>query len=867
MKHLVIPGSARTVTLVVAAAIACTDPAQTAQSIAEPVILSGQCSAPSTTVVGSHTWGALRARVLSSAHVAIDQTDRSGRPFGATTVFDPPAAAFPEGAALAVGVASVQDQSSGLTVGLRMGARTVTVNITSPEDGVVRYEVVNWGGSPPTETTIAAPSDASEHFYGFGEKFNALDQSGNDVDVITSDHPGSKGDNSYKAAPWFVSTRGYGLHLDSTAESFFHMRSLNSSCYQVTNKVGALAFNFSAGPALPDVISHYTSYSGRPPLPPAFAFGPWLSSDVWRDGGEVRFVVQTMRALGIPGSVFVFDSPWEVAYNDFQFNMTQFGAGNSYPTPVVDASGNWSGALTTQLYPGFASLQDMMSFLRSNGYKVVLWLTPIVNTQSIDEGIAGQSTGKASTYDDGVAKNVFVHDSSGNPLLIDWWKGRGSPVDFTSPTARDWLTSQLAALVAQSGGVVGGFKTDDGESHGDASATSDGVYIPPSAQYADGRTGVLMRNGYALEYQRTVWNVLGTTGVILSRGGFAGTQAFPGGWAGDNASTFDAADGLPSVIIAGQSAAMSGYAIWGSDIGGYLDVGPITNPQRSAAEEATVEHLFMRWTQFGALSPIMQLHRQIGSGHQYAWSFGTAALANYRAHGRLHTSLFPYLYAYASKAAATGVPIIRPLVLTDQDDTATFVVRYVYHLGDELLVAPMLADNASRSVTLPPGTWFDFYSGQPHAGGSAITVTPAADQIPLFVRDGAIVPMLLDSPLSLNDASYVGAGGVSTPGGGLRVLVYPSTAGATSQFTMADGTTFSAAQASGATTVTITSAARTIELRIFGVQPASVTRDGAALPELDAATLDMSAEGWALDGQFVRIKVSATGGTTQLSAQ
>jgi alpha-D-xyloside xylohydrolase len=847
--------------VVVAAAIACTDPSQTAQSVGEPVLLAGQCSTPSTTVVGSHTWGAVHARVLSSAHVAIDQPDRNGQPFGATTIFDPPAAAFPEGAALASGVASVQDQSSGMAVAFRMGARTVKLEITSPEDGVVRYEVVDWGGSPPTETTIAAPSDSSEHFYGFGEKFNALDQSGNDIDVITSDHPGTKGDNSYKVAPWFVSTRGYGFHLDSTAESFFHMRSLNTSCYQVTNKVGTLAFNFSAGPSLPDVLTHYTSYSGRPPLPPAFAFGPWLSSDVWRDGGEVRFVVQTMRALGIPGSVFVFDSPWEVAYNDFQFNMTQFGAGNSYPTPVVDASGNWSGALATQFYPGFASLGDMLSFLQSNGYKVVLWLTPIVNTQSNNEGIAGQNTGKASTYDDGVAKNVFVHDSSGKPLLIDWWKGRGSPVDFTSPTASAWFTSQLSALVAQSGGVIGGFKTDDGESHGDTN-----VYIPPSAQYADGRTGVLMRNGYALEYQRTVWNVLGTTGVILSRGGFAGTQAYPGGWAGDNASTFDAADGLPSVIIAGQSAAMSGYAIWGSDIGGYLDVGPITNPQRSAAEEATVEHLFMRWAQFGALSPIMQIHRQIGAGHQYAWSFGTAAVDNYRAHAKLHTSLFPYLYAYANKAAATGVPIIRPLVLTDQDDTATFSVRYVYHLGDELLVAPMMADSASRSVTLPPGNWVDFYSGQRHAGGAAITVTPPINQIPLFVRDGAIVPMLLDSPLSLNDATYVGAGGVSTPSGDLSVLVYPSTAGATSQFTMADGTALSAAQASGATNVTITSAARTIELRIFGVQPTSVTQDGTALPQLDPATLDMSAEGWTMAGLFARVKLSATGRTTQVTA-
>src|SRR5438132_1098023 len=88
-----------------------------------------------------------------------------------------------------------------------------------------------------------------------------------------------------------------------------------------------------------------SSVGGRPPLSPPWAFGPWISSDIWRSGGEVRYAVTQFRDRGIPASVFVFDSPWETAYNDFQFNMTQFAA-----DATID--GNH--------YPGFTSVKELM---------------------------------------------------------------------------------------------------------------------------------------------------------------------------------------------------------------------------------------------------------------------------------------------------------------------------------------------------------------------------------------------------------------------------------------------------------------------------------------------------------------------------
>ena len=548
-------------------------------------------------------------------------------------------------------VISSKQIANGLGLTQALGTTQITSRLTFIHDGVVRYEVEDWGTAKPVATAVAALSGNGEHFYGFGEKFNGFDQAGKFVRTLTFDDPGNKGDHSYKVAPWFVSNRGYGFHLDSSAESTFDMRAGAPDRYVVTNLFGTLRVNIVYGPNLTDVLTRYTAYMGRPALPPAWAFGPWISSDIWRSGGEVRYAVTQFRNRGIPASAFVFDSPWESGYNDFHFNMLQFGK---------DAT------IDGVHYKGFGSLNDMMSFFSLNGLKVICWMAPFVNVKSVDENLPGQNLGKASNYDEGAGKGFFVHQSAGGPsLVVPWWKGRGSPVDFTNPAARKWLSDQLQQLIAQtsvrthSGGnepAIGGFKTDDGESSNGAN-----TYIPTTASYADGRTGIEMRNAFCVEYHKTIWNVLGQTGLLFARSGFAGTQAFPGCWAGDNEPNFGD-NGLPGVIVAGQSAAMSGYAVWGHDIGGYQD----TNPSKSPP------NLFMRWAQFGCFSPIMQMHRQVSKELQYPWRYGEEALKNFQFFAHLHTRLFPYIYTYAKEASTLGLPIIRPLVLVNQTDQNTF---------------------------------------------------------------------------------------------------------------------------------------------------------------------------------------------------
>jgi alpha-D-xyloside xylohydrolase len=796
--------------------------------------------------------GQFEARIYEgSGHLALAYPDLAGAPLANVITFAPPLVKIGDRLYTVGHVVSSSPLANGIEVVQAVGATNVTARLTFMSTGVMRYEVTNWNGLFPTESNVIAASDAAEHFYGFGEKFNSFDQAGNKVRMLTLDIPGNKGDAAYKPVPWFVSNRGYGFHLDSTAESFFDMRNGAPDRYVIQNLLGTLKFNVVAGPKLTDVLTRYTGYTGRPYLPPPWVFGTWVSSDIWRNGGEVRYVITKHRDSGIPISAFVFDSPWETAYNDFNWNMTQWGTGGTYEGTN---------------YSGFSSVTDMMTFLQTNGVKVICWMTPFINISSNNEGIPGQNTGQASNYAFAASNNYFVRSSAGGPPLVaPWWKGNGSPVDFTNPAARTWLTGQLQTLVTQSNvttqsagsePAIGGFKTDDGE-------TTNGshIYIPTTAVYSDGRTGIEMRNGYCIEYHKAISGVLGSNGILFARSGFTGTGAYPAGWPGDNVPNYSQANGLQSVITSGVSAAMSGFPIWGEDIGGYQN----SNFELNRAD------LFMRWSQYGAFTPLMQMHRNVDSNNleQHPWGYGATALANYVTYAKLHSQLFPYIYTYAKEASTNGLPLIRPLVLLHQTDPLLYAVQHTYYFGNEILVAPMnTANSTTRNVQLPAGNWYDYWTNAKHTGGGTLAWSNAdTSKMPLFVRESAIVPMLTNVPQTLCDANYVNNPSVTTMDSAWQFLVYPGPTPAT--FVASDGTNTQCSVAGTVTTMTLSSGARPVSFKVFAAaSPAGVERNGLRLPHLlTQSNFNAASTGWFYDGaaKFLLVKFAHGGGGTTVT--
>src|SRR5664279_3647662 len=200
--------------------------------------------------------GGLQARISqATSHIQLVGPDLAGAPLANTVVLAPPAVLTANGAQPFGKVVSATPIADGLALEQAVGGAQVSARLQFIHDGVLRYEVVDWGGLSPLQTAIAGPAAASEHFFGFGERFDSLDQTGKRVDILTFDDPGTKHGHSYKVAPWFVSTRGYGFHLDSTAECTFDMASGANGRFVVTNAFPSLRINLVYGPRLTDVLT------------------------------------------------------------------------------------------------------------------------------------------------------------------------------------------------------------------------------------------------------------------------------------------------------------------------------------------------------------------------------------------------------------------------------------------------------------------------------------------------------------------------------------------------------------------------------------------------------------------------------------
>ena len=524
-------------------------------------------------------------------------------------------------------------------------------------------------------------------FYGSGERFNSVNQRGYILPVANDDHVLEKGVGSYATIPFLMSSQGYGLWVDNTSRGKFDIGGTDRNRIDITYNDSKIRIVFIGGPKLKNILKEYVRLTGKPHIPPKWAFGFWKSRDVFQNRDSVLEDVHKLRKYNIPASVIVFDSPWETGYNNFEINKQQF----SQP-------------------------EQLFKTIKANGFYSALWFTPMINSRdNIDmHGVDSVS----GNYREAAQNGYLIHDSTGKILKVNWWKGTGGVIDFTNPKAVKWWLGQIGKTRKLDG--VRAFKLDDGE----------GNYIP-NADYYNHTEPWHMPNEYAALYHKAVQmyidSVFDGDGVLLNRSGFTGAQRFPFLWAGDNSSNFSFSDGLPTVIVAGQNAGLSGIPFWGSDISGYL------NSKKPSRE------LFVRWTQFGALSPFMQVHMTSNLG---PWNFGRQVLSIFRRYAMLHTDLLPYIYNAALTAQQNGMPIIRAMELAFQNDPEAGRHRYQYMFGPDLLVAPMYRSGTWRSVYIPKGKWVNYWTGNVVHGPVNIEDHVPLSQIPLFVRYGSIIPML-----------------------------------------------------------------------------------------------------------------------------
>jgi alpha-D-xyloside xylohydrolase len=527
------------------------------------------------------------------------------------------------------------------------------------------------GGVAAYHESFTAPAD--ERFVGFGEKFTPLDKRGQRALMWNFDAFGSESDRSHKAVPLYLSSRGYGILVDSGMPVEFDVCQSTHSCVQILVPDDLIDYYVIAGPAPADILNRYDALTSRPELPPKWAFGTWISSGFYVDTQErVMARAQEIRRRGIPCDVLHLDCYWQVAghWSDLRWDTGNF------PDPA-----------------------GMLADLAAEGFRVSLWINPYVSLHSPAFEVAAEA-------------GYFLRRPDGSTYVADVWHGShpaSGIVDFTNPDAVDWFTGLLRPLLEQGVAV---FKTDFAEG------------VPADAVAHNAMTGVELHNVYALQFNDVVaaaTRQVNGHGLVWARSSYLGGQRHAAQWSGDVNATYPA---LGSTLRGGLSHGLSGVPFWSHDVGGF--------------NGTPTPDLYVRWAQFGALSPLVRLH---GTTSRLPWDFPPEAERLAIDALRFRSHLMPYVYSAAVESARTGVPMLRALLVDTPDDPAAWAAELEYLLGADLLVAPMTSPTGTRQVYLPSGTWIDYWTGESHTGGRYRRVTQPLDRVPLFVRHGALVPV------------------------------------------------------------------------------------------------------------------------------
>lgn len=586
------------------------------------------------------------------------------------------------------------------------------------------------------------------HVYGLGERFGPLVKNGQTVEIWNADG-GTSSEQAYKSIPFLVTDAGYGIFVNEPGHVSFEVGSESVQRVQFSVEGESLEYFVIAGDTPAAILERYTALTGRPADVPAWSYGTWLSTSFTTDYDEatVTSFLDGMRDRDLPLSVFHFDCSWMR-----EFQWTDFA---------------WDERV-------FPDPDGMLRRLHDRGLKVSVWINSYIAQQS-------------PLFAEAAAAGHLLRRPDGSVWQWDLWQAGMGVVDFTSDAAVAWFQEKLRVLLRQG---VDAIKTDFGER------------IPLDVVYADGSDPRRMHNLYTERYNAAVHAVLEEErpgeAVLFARSATAGGQQHPVHWGGDSTSSYAS---MAETLRGGLSLALSGFGFWSHDIGGF-----------EGTPDAAV---LKRWIAFGFLSSHSRFHGS--DSYRVPWLFDDdesapdSAVSVTRRFAKLKNRLAPYLVAAGAEAAATGMPVMRPMVLAFPEDPNTATLDRQYLLGPDLLVAPVFSEEGEVSFYLPAGTWTHLLTGEQVEGPGWRREVHGFDSLPLYVREGAVLP--LGAREDRPDTDHLD---------GLTLRAFPGAPGRT---TVRVGDVELRVE-STADTVTATGPAGTWTLQVGDVRAASV--DGAA---------------------------------------
>jgi len=530
-----------------------------------------------------------------------------------------------------------------------------------------------------------------ERLYGLGQHLHGkFNQKGLVMDLVQR--------NAEVSVPFLVSSRGYGFLWNSPAVGRVELAA--NGTRWVADSARHIDYWVTAGDGPGETLSHYADATGHAPELPSWASGFWQSKLRYRTQEELLSVAREYRRRGVPLAVIVSDFfHWEYL-------------------------GNWS--FHSGEWPDPAA---MVAELESMGTKLMVSVWPSLSPLS-------------TNYQPMLERGLLISSEQGPPVQATWperdlssWIGVAF-YDATNPVARDYIWEQVEKSYYKAG--IRLFWLD-------ACEPEIKPGYPASLNFAAG-PGLEVANLYPREHTRAFYDGMVGRGeeevLMLCRSAWAGSQRYGAAvWSGDIPSTFES---FRVQVRAGLNMAMSGIPWWTTDIGGFFEGDP---------DDPGFRELVVRWFEYGAFCPLFRLHGHrlpntamgpdMTGGSNEIWSFGEEAYPILTDYIFLRERLRPYLHAQARVASKTGIPIMRPLLLEFPDDKGCWDVDDQFMFGPDLLVAPVVEQGArDRTVYLPDGArWTDAWTGAPTESGTMVTVEAPLEKIPLFLRDGAFLPV------------------------------------------------------------------------------------------------------------------------------
>ncbi|MDE6021386.1 MAG: alpha-xylosidase [Ruminococcus sp.] len=359
--------------------------------------------------------------------------------------------------------------------------------------------------------------DADECVYGFGEKFTPFVKNGQTVEMWNEDS-GTNSYKSYKCVPFYITSKGYGIFVNSPGNVSFEVGSETVNKVSFTLPGEELEYFFIGGQDLHEVLRNYTWLTGKPALPPAETFGLWLSTSFTTDYDEptVMSFIDGMAKRDIPLQMFHFDCFWmkEYSWMDFKWDKRQF------PDPNA-----------------------MLKRLKERGIGLCCWINPYISQRSC-------------LFEECMEKGYFIKNSDGSIFQTDFWQPGMAILDLTNPNAQMWFSGKIRELLEMG---ITAVKTDFGER------------LPVNACYYSDEDPVFLHNYYSYLYNKVVFETIKefygeNKACLFARSATAGCQKFPVHWGGDCAGEFSS---MAETLRGGLSLCSSGFGFYSHDIGGF----------------------------------------------------------------------------------------------------------------------------------------------------------------------------------------------------------------------------------------------------------------------------------------------------------